>query len=129
MNIKMNWDGLGIATSLACAIHCAILPLIVTSLPLFGINIVHNLWFEWSMITIAFLVGTYSLVHGYLRHHRSMLPLLVFTTGFIFLVTKQFFHGYENWLLFPAVLLIVSAHYMNYRYCHKSKCSSPHHKH
>lgn len=129
MNVKMNWDGLGILTSLACAIHCAILPLMVTSLPLFGINIVHNQLFEWSMIALAFAVGVYSLVHGYIKHHQAVLPLAIFMAGFTFLVIKQFFHGYENWLLVPAVLLIISAHYMNYRLCNRSKCSSPHHKH
>jgi uncharacterized protein (DUF486 family) len=129
MNVKMNWDGLGVLTSLACAIHCAILPLMVTSLPLFGINIVHNQLFEWSMIALAFGVGVYSLGHGYLKHHQSIVPLAIFIAGFAFLVTKQFFHGYENWLLMPAVLMIISAHYLNYRLCHRSKCSSPNHKH
>jgi hypothetical protein len=57
------------------------------------------------------------------------LPMVIFIAGFIFLVTKQFLHGYENWLLVPAVLLIVTAHYQNYRFCNRSKCSSPHHKH
>lgn len=129
MNVKLNWDGLGIATSLACAIHCAILPLLVTSLPLFGINIIHNKFFEWTMIAIAFSVGIYSLMHGYGKHHKSVIPLIIFMSGFVFLVTKQFFHNYENWLLLPAVLLIVSAHYLNYRLCNRNKCSSPHHKH
>ncbi|MEO7446128.1 MAG: MerC domain-containing protein, partial [Ferruginibacter sp.] len=64
MAVKLNWDGLGIATSLACAIHCAVLPLILTSLPLFGINIIHNSYFEWMMIALAFGVGIYSLYHG-----------------------------------------------------------------
>lgn len=129
MNIKMNWDGLGIATSLACAIHCAILPLIVTSLPLFGINIIHNPFFEWSMIALAFVVGAYSLMHGYIKHHRSFLPLMIFSLGFLLLITKQIFHEYETYFLIPAVLLIVGAHYQNYRLCHRSKCSSPHHQH
>jgi hypothetical protein len=129
MNLKVNWDGLGIFTSLACAIHCAILPLIATSLPLFGINIIHNGHFEWSMISIAFVVGSYSLFHGYINHHRSFLPLLVFTIGFLFLISKQFFTSLEIALLVPAVILIVTAHYLNYRLCQKSKCMSPHHKH
>ncbi len=129
MNLKINWDGLGIFTSVLCAIHCAILPLIVTSLPFFGINIIHNMAFEWSMIAIAFVVGTYSLWHGYFKHHRSLLPLLSFTVGFLLLVTKQFFHSYENYLLFPAVIFIIGAHYHNYRLCHRSKCVSHHHKH
>ena len=129
MNIKMNWDGFGIATSLACAIHCAVLPLLATSLPLFGINIIHNLFFEWGMIAIAFVVGVYSLMHGYIKHHRSYIPVLVFMIGFLLLVTKQFFHEYESFLLIPAVILIIGAHYQNYRFCHRSKCSSPHHQH
>ena len=40
MKFKINWDAFGIAASVACAIHCAVLPLILSSLPLFGINII-----------------------------------------------------------------------------------------
>lgn len=129
MNFKTNWDGLGIITSLACAIHCAILPLIATSLPLFGINIIHNNVFEWTMIGIAFAVGSYALFHGHIKHHRSFVPILMFSAGFVFLITKQIFHQYEVYFLIPAVLLIVSAHYYNYRLCTRVKCSSSHHKH
>jgi hypothetical protein len=39
MKIKVNWDGLGIFTSIACAIHCGVLPFVLPALPLFGINI------------------------------------------------------------------------------------------
>ena len=129
MNVKVNWDGLGIFTSVACAIHCAILPLLVASLPLFGVNIIHNNIFEWSMISIAFAVGAYALYHGYLKHHRSYLPMAVFSTGIIFLIAKQIFHSWEIILLIPAVIFIISAHFINYRLCQKSKCASPHHKH
>ncbi len=129
MNIKINWDALGIATSIACAIHCALLPIIVSSLPIFGINIIHNLFFEWGMIALAFVVGSYSLFHGYIKHHRTSTPVMIFTGGFIFLVLKQFFTGYEYLFLSIAVILIISAHFYNYRLCHQSKCSSPHHKH
>lgn len=129
MNLKINWDGLGIATSLACAIHCAILPLIATSLPLLGIDVIHNGIFEWSMISIAFAIGSYSLLHGYRTHHRSLKPVLIFTLGFAFLLTKQFFHEQEIYFLIPAVLLIIGAHYYNYKLCTKKKCTSAHHKH
>ena len=129
MNIKLNWDALGIGTSILCAIHCALLPVLVTSLPVFGINIVHNLIFEWGMIALAFVVGSYSLFHGYIKHHRSMKPVLIFSVGFIFLILKQFFTQFEIPLLFVAVACIISAHYYNYRLCHRTKCSSPHHTH
>jgi MerC mercury resistance protein len=129
MQTKYNWDMIGIATSAVCAIHCALLPLVVSSLPLFGTDIVHNLFFEWGMIALAFFVGTYALVHGFIKHHRSIFPLVLFAAGFALLLLKQFFHYYQFWLLVPAVLFIISAHYYNYRLCNRSKCSSPHHKH
>ena len=129
MNLKINWDGLGIATSLACAIHCLVLPLLLTSLPLFGINIIHNVFFEWGMILLAFVVGVYALVHGYKTHHKNMVPVFLFTAGFLLLITKQFFVPIEGYFVVPAVILIVSAHYLNYRLCTKRKCSSPHHAH
>ncbi|MFZ1784323.1 MAG: MerC domain-containing protein [Ferruginibacter sp.] len=129
MNIKLNWDALGIATSIACAIHCALLPVVLSTLPVFGINIIHNLFFEWGMIALAFVVGSYSLFHGYIKHHRSLTPVLIFSAGFVFLVLKQFFTQHEIPFLILAVALIISAHFYNYRICHKSKCASPHHKH
>jgi hypothetical protein len=129
MQLKLNWDGLGIFTSVLCAIHCALLPLIMTSLPLFGINIINNSFFEWGMIATAFLVGCYALVHGYIKHHKNLTPMLIFSVGFAFLICKQFFPAVEYVYLTLAVSCIVSAHYYNYRLCHKVKCDSAHHKH
>jgi hypothetical protein len=117
MKLKVNWDALGIGASLACAIHCALLPLFLSSLPLFGINIIHNTAFEVGMIVLAFCIGTYSLYHGFKKHHHSWMPLFFFIIGFIFLIIKQFFVHYETWLLIPAVLFIVTAHLINYRSC------------
>lgn len=120
MKLQVNWDALGIATSVVCAIHCAALPLVLTSLPLFGINIIHNNVFEAGMITLAFVIGSIALFHGYKRHHHRSLPLLVFSLGFIFLVLKQFATAYEIALLIPAVVFILTAHFFNYRFCRKA---------
>jgi MerC mercury resistance protein len=117
MKYKINWDAMGIAASMVCAIHCALLPLFLTSLPLFGVNIIHNTLFEASMIGLAFCIGSYSLYHGHKKHHHSWLPMVVFSFGFIFLILKQFFAEYETWLLIPAVILIISAHLLNFRFC------------
>lgn len=117
MKHRINWDALGIGASLACAIHCALLPLFLSSLPLFGINIIHNTFFEAGMIVLALCIGSYSLYHGYKKHHHNWQPLLIFFSGFILLVAKQFFVHYETWLLFPAVALIITAHFLNFRFC------------
>lgn len=120
MNLKPNWDALGIFTSVACAIHCAILPLLVASLPIFGINIVENVKFEFFMIFLALAVGIYALYHGYKKHHHSLLPILLFVLGICFLFAKQVFSAWHLVLLFPAVILIVSAHWLNYKNCRKA---------
>ncbi len=119
--MKINWDALGVGTSLACAIHCAVLPLLFTTVPLFGINIVHNRAFEWSMIGIALIVGIQALWHGFQRHHHSRLPVLLLLTGFIFLIIKEWTADNLHLLLVViAVSFIVSAHYINYRLCRKA---------
>lgn len=117
MNFRINWDALGISASLACAIHCALLPLLLSSLPVFGVNILHNLKFEIIMILMALVIGFFAFWHGYKKHHHSLLPLLTFAVGLLFLSAKLIWPAYEFWLVLIALLLIVSAHLRNYRYC------------
>lgn len=118
---KFNWDALGITTSLACAIHCAVLPLLLTSFPIFGVNIIENVSFEYFMVLLAFLVGCFSLSHGFRKHHHNVLPIIIFSTGILFLFAKQAWHSWQLWLLIPAVVLIVGAHYINYRLCKRAQ--------
>ena len=114
---RINWDALGITTSLACAIHCAVLPLFLSSLPLLGVNIIENTVFEYLMIALAFVVGTYSLYHGRKKHHHSWTPILVFGLGISLLLSKMIWHEWRTWFLVPAVICIVSAHFLNFRLC------------
>ena len=117
MNMKINWDALGITASVACAIHCALLPLFLTSLPLFGVEIIDNFSFEIFMIIVAMVIGSYSFYHGFKKHHHSGIPFLLFIAGIGLLFAKQVWHEYQVWFLIPAVLLIVVAHFINYRSC------------
>ena len=117
---KINYDALGIAASIACAIHCALLPLVMTSLPILGINIINNYWFEFFMILLALFIGIYSLMHGFKKHHHRKLPIFIFTAGISLLFLKQIFHAQQLWFLVPAMLLIITAHYLNYRDCRKA---------
>lgn len=125
---KINWDAMGVTVSVACAIHCAILPLAISSLPLFGINIIENNYFEYGMIALAFFVGSYSLYHGFKKHHHSWLPFILFSLGMFFLIIKQIFHNWHLYLLIPAVVLIILSHFLNYKFCrrhnhaHKEDC-------
>lgn len=117
MRARINWDALGITASVACAIHCAVLPLFWTALPLFGVNIIHNIAFEAIMVGLAVVIGGYSFTHGFRRHHHSLVPFFIFLAGIALLVLKLFVVHYQTWLLIPAVILIVGSHFLNYRLC------------
>ena len=117
---RINYDALGIAASVACAIHCAVLPLVLTSLPVFGTNIIDHLGFEYMMIVLAMGIGFYSLWHGYRKHHHSLMPSAIFSSGIILLFLKQIYHEHQVLFLIPAVLAIVVAHLLNYRLCRKA---------
>ncbi len=118
--MKINWDALGIATSLACAIHCAILPLFLVSLPVLGANIIHNNFLEYSMIFLALCIGTIALYHGFKKHHHKIRPLVIFIIGMLCLLLKEWLYDAELLLLIPAVILIILAHYLNYQLCRKA---------
>lgn len=117
MRFRINWDALGISASLACAIHCAVLPLALQSLPVLGVDIIDNLAFEVFMIMLAFAIGIYSFWHGYRKHHHSLIPVGIFLAGFLFLIAKQVWHQHQVPLLIIAVSLIVYAHLRNFRSC------------
>ncbi|HWB91228.1 MAG TPA: MerC domain-containing protein [Puia sp.] len=114
---KLHLDALGVTASLLCAIHCAVLPLLMASLPILGVNIIHNAVFEYGMITVAFGIGTAALWHGFFRHHRRLTPWFLFATGMIFLIAKEIWPDYELGLLPFAVVFIIGAHGLNYRWC------------
>lgn len=129
---KLNLDAIGISASLACAIHCAVLPLFFTSLPLFGLEILHNKVFEYGMIGFAGIIGSYALYHGWKKHHHKIWPLIVFSIGLSLLILKEVFPGNELVLLIPAATCIIGAHVINYRdcrkanHCHTSDCNHEH---
>ncbi|WP_447641438.1 MULTISPECIES: MerC domain-containing protein [Chitinophagaceae] len=114
MKLKVNWDKIGVTTSLVCAIHCLALPLLLTSLPILGIDVVDNIGVEIAMIVLAFLVGIVALAKGR-KEYRSYLPIGFFVVGIGCLVLKEVFHEWHNLILIPAVVFILLAHYTNYK--------------
>lgn len=131
MNFRINWEALGVGASIACAIHCAVIPLFITSLPLWGINIVHNLFIEVLLLGSAFVIGFSTLWHGYKKHHHRATSLILFSAGMVLFTINQFvLFPYSSFIfVIPAVALIIAAHFLNHRYCtiakhcHKDDCN------
>jgi len=117
---RINYDALGIAASVACAIHCALLPIFLSSLPILGMDIINNIFFEAAMIALAAAIGFRSLRHGFRKHHHSRRAIIIFSIGITLLVLKQVWHDRQLLFLIPAILAIVTAHVININYCRKS---------
>ncbi len=126
---KLNLDTLGIGASLICAVHCALLPVLMTVLPLLGLEILDNQKLEYGLLSFTFLVGCIALFRGYRYHHHHAKPLFLFSLGFVLLLLGHFLPAawWEPVLITLGALLIILAHLWNLRECRHCKiCSKEH---
>ncbi|WP_291911779.1 MerC domain-containing protein [Chitinophaga sp. CB10] len=118
---RLNLDVLGISASVLCAIHCALLPLLLSALPLLGLHFTGHGLLEYCLLTVSFLAGCLALGRGYRYRHRKVWPLLLFGLGFVCLVAGHFvelFHAYEGGIIALGAGLLVAAHWINLRHSH-----------
>lgn len=104
--------------SILCAVHCAIVPLLITSLPLLGLGFLANPWFEWGMITFAVFIGFYAIGLSYFRSHHRVLPLVLLFGGFLIIIIGHLYvTSWREAIIVPfGGLLIATAHFFNYKY-------------
>ena len=121
MRLHINWDTLGFSASLICAIHCAIFPLLINSLPLLGIGFLSNIYFEAALLLIAILIGGTSLWHGYRKHHHRIVPLLFFSGGMGLFILNHLVSQYTYFLVITSTILIALAYFMNWQFCRQAK--------
>ncbi|WP_460730844.1 MerC domain-containing protein [Lysobacter rhizosphaerae] len=65
---RSTLDRLGAAGSLLCAIHCALLPLLIAALPSLGVAAWLGDDFERGFVLFATMLGLFSVIWGYRRH-------------------------------------------------------------
>ena len=78
---RHRWlDRFGAVGSLACAAHCALLPVLIAVLPSLGLAVWLSDGVEAGFVVFASLLGLFSLVWGY-RRHRAMRALGLLLPG------------------------------------------------
>lgn len=72
-------DRLGAAGSLICAVHCAIVPLLLALAPSLGLSLWLGESLEQVFVVFVTVLGAFSLIWGYRRHRvfRALGMLLV----------------------------------------------------
>ena len=104
--------------SILCAVHCAVVPLLITTLPLVGLGFLANPVIEWGMIIFALCIGVYAIGLSSFRTHHKRLPMLLLVLGFLIIIGGHaFITSWREAIIVPiGGLLIATAHFFNYRY-------------
>jgi hypothetical protein len=117
-------DRFGATGSLLCAIHCALLPLLLAALPSLGLSIWLGDGFERGFVMFVTLMGLFSLAWGYRRHRKFralgvlLLGLAAIWTGLLY---APWHHGSAAWhagVMTFGGTMIGAAHLLNLRLNH-----------
>jgi len=116
---KLNLDALGIGASLICAVHCAVLPVLVTLLPLLGLRMQGNDKLEHALLAGTFIIGCVALLRGYFRQHHRLQPLLWFLAGFAGLLLGHYSvpPAWQPVVIAAGAICIIIAHIRNLHKC------------
>jgi hypothetical protein len=114
-------DDLGVFASTLCAMHCAVMPLIIGALPLLGLEVFAAKRTEWFFVVMSVVLGILSLVPSYLRRHRRSWPLILFIIGVGLILSARL--SFEDTiraeipLVVMGALLVAGSHFLNRRLC------------
>ena len=87
-------DWTGLAASIACGIHCAAMPLLLSYLPSFGLSWLAGEGFHQWMTLACFLFAAAAFVPGW-RKHKSLVPAFSGVIGITLLSLSAFVFGDE----------------------------------
>ena len=123
MIAKINLDKVGIGASLLCAVHCALLPVLFTTLPLLGVELLENKHVELGFILTSLIIGSFALYNGYKKHHQKIIPLFVFVAGITLLFVANFLleEKEETIVKMAGATTIIIAHVLNWQSCRSCK--------
>ena len=110
-------DRVGATASFLCAIHCALLPFVLTALPLLGLGFLAGHEFERGFVMFAATLALFALVNGW-RRHRRPLPLLLAAPGLALLLlgvtwAASYPIAVHSVMVTCGGLLLASAHFVN----------------
>ena len=126
-------DRAGATASFLCAIHCALMPLVVALLPLLGLSFLASEPVEWALLAASATLGSLSLCLGF-RKHRKRRVFMVLAIAIALLLAGRIFHEHHFGAWGPILMVIgglsmMGAHLLNHHLCHSCTrcCSHEHH--
>ncbi len=115
-------DRVGFAASFLCALHCALLPLVLAVLPTLGLSVGGWVDIDQGVTVFATLLGVTTLALGF-RRHRAFRAWVLLVAGLALVWLGAFSPLHDHGLGHAVVmavggLMIAGAHLLNLRLTH-----------
>jgi hypothetical protein len=122
-------DRVGMAGSLLCAVHCALLPVLIAALPALGLGGFDLIDLDQGFTVFATLLGVTTLGVGF-RRHRAFRPWFVLLPGLAAVWIGSFTTLHDHSLAHVVTMVvgglaIASAHLINLRLGHAAAGRPP----
>jgi hypothetical protein len=112
-------DRAGMSASLACAVHCAVLPLLLAALPAVGLAWLDSAWVDWTMVAFAAVIALRAH-HGGFTVHRRCLPVTIAVVGLLIIVTTICLlkgSASHHYIQASGAVVVASSHFLNRHLC------------
>lgn len=117
-------DRFGATGSLVCAMHCALLPLLLAAIPSLGLSLWLGDGLERGFVVFVTLMGGFSLALGYRRHRKFralgllLLGLALLWTGLLYTPWHDGPAAWHAAVMTCGGTLVGVAHLLNLRLSH-----------
>lgn len=122
-------DRAGMSASLACAVHCAVLPLLLAALPAIGLAWLDSEWVDWTMVVLAAVIAFRAHCGGFTVHRRC-LPAGVAAAGLLVIVTTICLlkgSASHHYIQASGAMVVASSHFLNRHLCRNCvACNTDH---
>jgi len=122
--VGYNTDFFGFFASFLCAIHCSLLPFVMTIGMLGGLSWLAEPWVEVTFIILSVILASMSLYPSYKKEHHNDKALKIAGIGFALLfISRLVGHGSSIEVVTIVIggLLIAFAHVVNWRLLKKNQ--------
>lgn len=121
-----NLGGWGGGASLACAVHCALMPLLVPLLPWLGAGWLADERSEIALLTASLVLSGFGIGRGWSSHRRpAALGLFVASAGMLGFARLGVGMNFAEILTLAGTFSLLAANLVNHRLlCHCERCAA-----
>ncbi len=131
MNTQVNSDKVAATLSILCALHCLFMPaFLIVSTGIFALSMDNEI-IHYAILFVAIPISLFALNRGY-KNHKIKNLFFIGITGILILFAaimlpdSAYQEQLEKALTVLGSILVVYAHYKNYKTCKKIECEACH---